>query len=65
MSGLGLAQQGFTASARQANTLVDAHLPHEHLDAIEETFAAGERARVDHDEGLADARPVALVDEER
>ena len=33
--------------------------------ALEIDVAAGERARIDHQERLADARPVAVVDEER
>ena len=36
----------------------------QHLDAVEVGCVAGQRARVDDDEGLADARAVALVDEE-
>src|SRR6185295_12202023 len=55
---------GAAPIARQAHAVVLAHRRHQRLDALEEDVAAGERARIDGQERLADARGPAFLDEE-
>ena len=62
--GLGAPAQRLAARARQPHAFVGQHLGDERLDAVDVDVAAGQRRRVDHEEGLPDARPVAFVDEE-